>query len=429
MGVMHRGISELRRLGAGLCVAVLAACGAGCGGGGGSDAPPVPSISLQPATTTAGSGTSVTFSVGATGTGLSYQWQRSVDAGQNWINVAAAIQASYTIAALEFAMNGWKLRAIVSSRTGGSVTTEAATLTVSLPVQSAGQSFRDCADNCPELVRMPTGSYSMGVRAASDWTDALRTQASPVHTVTVSYPLAVGRAEVTRAEFEKFVQATSYVTDAEKGTGCTISTSTPPSYSSQNGTWRTPGFAQTADDPVVCVSWNDARAYVAWLNTVSGVTSYRLLTEAEWEYVARAGQGGARFPWGDDASYLSICTYANFGDAAATATVPRFAGTHWSDCSDGYGYTAPANTYATNAFGLRNVIGNAWEWVEDVWHANYSGAPADGSAWTASGSDTTRLYRGGSWNNHPTYLDPGFRAHREPTYAEEAVGFRVARTL
>lgn len=404
-------------------VASVAAAGlvalAGSGGGSG-DTPPV--IAEPPQSSTAEAGSNVTFSVTATGSGLSFRWQLSLDAGLTWSDIANAVAAQYTVVAPTLSMSGYQYRAIVSNGAGQTVTTTPVTLTVT---RATGEVFRDCADLCPELVVLPRGSFQMGVRAA---TDVSRDHASPVHTVTIGYQVAVGRTEVTRGEFARFVQATSYVTSAEAGVGCWSTKGTTLAYWSDHD-WRTPGFTQADDEPVVCVSWNDAQAYVAWLNTVAPGKGFRLLSEAEWEYAARAGQGASRYPWGDDTSYQQICTYANGGDQTTAATVPRFAGTTWTQCADGYGYTAPADGRPANAFGLRHMIGNAWEWVQDGWNANYTGAPADGSAWAAPAGENGVPYRGGSWSNHPTFLDPSYRARGDRGYSEEAIGFRVARTL
>lgn len=412
----------------GVIGAVALACAvlSGCGGGG-SSAPEVfaPTIVAQPTSQIAQAGSNVTFSVAIDGVGLLIRWQLSTDAGLNWADIANAIAAQYTVVAPTATMNGYRYRAIITNSAGTSVTSDPVTLTVATASHSAGDVFRDCTDVCSELVVLPRGSYQMGVRPA---TDVFRELASPLHTVTIGYDLAVGRSEVTRAEFSRFVQVTSYKTDAETGAGCYATNGLGVSFRTDRN-WRTPGFSQTDTDPAVCISWNDAKAYVAWLNTASPVTTYRLLTESEWEYAARAGQGASRYSWGDDLAYQQVCAYANSVDRTATGTVPRLAGLIWADCVDGYAYTAPADALSANGFGLRNMIGNAWEWVEDGWHASYAGAPADGSAWVASAGELSHVYRGGSWNNHPTYLDPSYRARNAPSYSDEATGFRIARRL
>lgn len=405
---------------AAVAAAVLAVAAVGCGGGSGGGAE-VATITVQPTAQSAAAGGSVTFSVAAGVTGAAYRWQLSTDAGATWADIANAVTAQLTVAVPTLAMNGWQYRAIVSAGTGAPVASVPAALTVSAAV---GQVLRDCAD-CPELVALPRGSFRMGVRPA---TDVFRDQASPVRTVSLAYHLALGRSEVTRGEFARFVQATAYRTDAESGAGCLVSTATA-TVVRNDANWRSPGFAQTDTDPVVCVSWNDAQAYVAWLNSIAPVKTYRLASEAEWEYAARAGVDATRYPWGDDLSYSLVCSWANSGDQSARAIVPRFVNAFWTNCADGYGYTAPTSGVQANAFGLRHMLGNAWEWVQDGWHPNYNGAPTDGSVWVAGTSGNSRIYRGGSWNNHPTYLDPAYRASGAPTFAEEGLGFRVARAL
>jgi sulfatase modifying factor 1 len=140
---------------------------------------------------------------------------------------------------------------------------------------------------------------------------------------------------------------------------------------------------------VVCVSWEDASAYVRWLSQKTG-KRYRLLTEAEWEYAARADTTTTRF-WGDDAH--RSCDYANGADVAAAARLSDVSiGAH-ALCDDRYAYTAPVGSYRANAFGLHDMLGNVWEWTQDCWNTTYSGAPTDGTAWDA-GDCSMRAVRG-----------------------------------
>ena len=152
--------------------------------------------------------------------------------------------------------------------------------------------------------------------------------------------------------------------------------------------WKNPGFGHEQDEtePVVCVSWDDAQAYVRWLSEETG-EAYRLLSEAEWEYVARAGTTTARY-WGE--SEAGQCRYANGADAGT--------GFEWAvSCHDGHARTAPVGRYEANAFGLYDVLGNVLEWTADCWNESYAGAPSNGGAWE-SGECTRRVLRGGSWN-------------------------------
>jgi|CXWL01.1.fsa_nt_gi formylglycine-generating enzyme required for sulfatase activity len=264
--------------------------------------------------------------------------------------------------------------------------------------------FRDCAD-CPEMVVVPRGAYTMGSPASEP---NRQTDESPQHRVSLSAPFAVGKFEVTRGQYEAFTRATGRAL----GGNCYSVNSSGRWARDANSNWRNPGFSQDEDHPVVCVSWEDARAYVAWLNTQTR-GSYRLLTEAEWEYAARAGSTSA-YPWGADAN--SGCAYANGTDATAGA---RHSSWTWaSTCNDGALNTARVGSYQPNAFGLSDMIGNIWEWTEDCHSAQ------------ASGACDFHQFRGGSWGSDPHSLRPANRARIGSTfYINADVGFRVARTL
>ena len=163
--------------------------------------------------------------------------------------------------------------------------------------------------------------------------------------------------------------------------------------------------------PVISVSWEDAQGYVAWLSGETG-EEYRLLSEAEWEYVARAGTQTARY-WGE--SETGQCRYANGSDSSPS-------------CSDGYAETAPAGSFEPNAFGLYDVLGNVWEWTDDCWNESYAGAPTDGSPW-ASGDCSRRVLRGGSWLNPPGNLRSANRYGSPAGSRLFSLGFRLARTM
>ena len=287
--------------------------------------------------------------------------------------------------------------------------------------------FRDCAD-CPEMVVIPAGAFRMGGRD-EDWGDE-----RPRHRVSVGR-FALGRYEVTRAEYEAFVSATGHSdgrrcrTDDGRGNW---------EWRWRNSvSWRDPRFPQDDDHPVVCVSWEDAQSYVRWLSRKTG-EAYRLPSEAEWEYAARAGTETRRY-WGDSSS--GQCGRANGADASLRRQYEhghfeqlRMRG--WRErreermfCDDGMAYTAPVGSYEANAFGLFDVLGNVWEWTEDCWHGNYERAPSDGSAWTRGGNCGRRVLRGGSWNNHPRNIGSTVRGRSTLGHRYGAVGFRVSRTL
>ena len=234
----------------------------------------------------------------------------------------------------------------------------------------------------------------------------------PVHQVTIGKPLVVGQYEVTVGEYGRFVETTGY----EGEGGCHVWTG--EKWEEKKGrTWRDPGFRQTEREPVVCVNWADARAYAEWLSRETG-QSYRLLSEAEWEYVARAGSTTARY-WGEREA--GQCRYANGADSR-TEFDWRIA------CDDGYARTAPVGSYTANEFGLSDALGNVWEWVQDCWNDNYAGAPSDGRAWE-SRDCSRRVLRGGSWNNGPGGLRSANRYRYTVDDRFDSSGFRIARSL
>ena len=288
------------------------------------------------------------------------------------------------------------------------------------PVREVGQRFRDCPE-CPEMVVVPAGSYEMGSPASEV---GRFENEGPVHRVTISQPFAVGVYEVTREEFRRFVDDTGYSTENDCFTYDMLKLALeehkvhrpPPSRD-----WHNPGFSQGDQDPVVCVSWEDAQAYVQWLSHETG-QAYRLLTEAEWEHAARAGTRTARY-WGQGAS--DHCLYENLPDKEfRSIAVPLM---KISNCDDGYTRTSPVGVYGANAFGLHDVLGNVSEWVQDCWHASYRGAQADGSAWL-SGDCSERVMRGGSWFDSVRSRSAS-RSHWTFHDRTDFIGFRVARTL
>jgi formylglycine-generating enzyme required for sulfatase activity len=286
------------------------------------------------------------------------------------------------------------------------------------PSRRAGEVFKDCAD-CPELVVIPAGSFTMGSGAseqalakAAGANDEQIGRESPQHTVNVK-SFGAGRYAVTRRDFGAFVQSKGYKTEAELGGGCYEYTDKWEKQADKN--WRNVGFSQGDDHPVVCVSWNDAKAYVKWLSEKSG-KEYRLLTEAEREYAARGGTTTA-FWWGDGIS-VGQANYDGNGTYNGSAKG------EWRRA------TVAVNTFKANPFGLYNVHGNVWEWVEDCFHDNYSGAPVDGSAWTTNCSGTIRrVLRGGSWGSFPVVLRSANRIRNAPDYRYSDDGFRIARTF
>lgn len=271
-------------------------------------------------------------------------------------------------------------------------------------VPPRGTRFQDCPD-CPRMVVIPAGSFEMG----STGSDADMADERPRHRVRLAAPFALGALEVTRGQFADFVAATGY----DAGDAC--NTLVQGEWQLTAGrSWRDPGFPQADDHPAVCVSWEDAQAYVAWLSKESGLR-YRLPSEAEWEYASRAG-GAGDFSWDSGLDH----EVANYGrdDCCGGLALGR----------DRWEFTAPAGSFPANAFGLHDDRGNAWEWLEDCYHENYDRAPADGSARRSDCSlADRRSLRGGSWGDGPPLLRAAYRL-RGPTAGRYfTLGFRVAR--
>ena len=278
-----------------------------------------------------------------------------------------------------------------------------------------GRTFRDdlrSGGEGPEMVVVPVGAFRMGSPSYPSYEVGRDDDEGPVHRVMIGEAFAVGVHEVTRGEYERFVEATGHTA----GNSCR--TYEGDEWEERAGrNWRDPGYRQSGEHPVVCVSWKDAQAYVAWLRRESGAP-YRLLSESEWEYVARGGTETARY-WGEGEA--EQCRHANGADANTEFD--------WKiACNDGHARPAPVGSYTENGSGLYDVMGNVWEWVEDCWNENYEGAPTDGTAWTR-GNCSIRMVRGGSWLNEPSFLRSAVRGGVPTGNRYYYVGFRVARSL
>jgi formylglycine-generating enzyme required for sulfatase activity len=242
--------------------------------------------------------------------------------------------------------------------------------------QPANTALRDIDEPwCPEMVEIPAGQFMMGSpESDSEAGDAEK----PPHLVRLERPVLVGRCPVTFEEYDHFCRATRRQEPDDKSWG-------------------------RGRRPVIDMSWNDAKAYTEWLAGESG-RAYRLLSEAEWEYACRAGTT-TRYWWGDEIAPEN----ANFGgNVSRTRQVGAYPGSPW---------------------GLFDMHGNVWEWVEDRWHDNYDGAPSDGSAWTWTKGKESRVLRGGSWGSDPVSLRSASRIWYSPSFRINILGFRVARTL
>ncbi|WNW11874.1 formylglycine-generating enzyme family protein [Pseudomonas sp. DTU_2021_1001937_2_SI_NGA_ILE_001] len=258
-----------------------------------------------------------------------------------------------------------------------------------------GSVFKDCKD-CPEMVVLPAGSYVMGT---PDGELGRQPDEGPLHTVTFARPFAISRFQVTAAELNAYVKASGAVLksgDERPGRWCEAGK---------------PSYPQGPRQPAVCIDYYEVQAYADWLSRQTG-QHYRMLSEAEREYAARAGSTGPfPFPFDAEGEY-QITQHANtYG--------PK----------DGYTYSAPVGSYPPNAFGVYDMHGNVYEWVADCWHKDYVGAPSDGSAWL-EGADCDRAHmRGNDWGEPPIFSRSGNRNDRLRTTRGDFLGFRVARQL
>ena len=273
----------------------------------------------------------------------------------------------------------------------------------------------------PEMVVIPAGSFNMG----SPENEADRgLDEGPQHRVTIT-EFAIGKTELTVAQFQQFVTATGYVTDAEKNSGnskgcAAFKAGTVFGDTSQNH-WMHPGFEQKENHPAVCLSWNDAQAYVSWLGLQTG-KRYRLPSEAEQEYAIRAGTA-TPYSWGGEVNFA--CNYANVLDQASLA---KFEGFPAVQCSDKFVLTSPVASFEANAFGVHDLVGNVVEWTADCSNANYEGAPTDGSAW-ASGDCSRRVLSGAGWLDTPTHLRSAYRGRGAQSFRNIDTGVRLALGL
>lgn len=262
-----------------------------------------------------------------------------------------------------------------------------------------GDSFRECLKDCPEMVVVPAGSFLMG---SPDGEKGRYPSEGPVHPVTIVKPFAVGKFTVTWDDWEVCVTMR----------GC------------DGRPTGDAGFGK-GNRPVINVTWDQAQSYVAWFGRMTG-KEYRLLTEAEWEYAARGVTSKdaphPAYPWGDD----DICKHANLADKSYSK---RYSG-EAVDCDDKWQNTSPVGSFPANAFGLHDMHGNVFQWLQDGWHENYEGdPPSDGSEWIKDADTSRRVVRGGSWGSGPRDLRSASRGRDSTDGRYDIIGFRVGRTL
>ncbi len=290
-----------------------------------------------------------------------------------------------------------------------------------------GETFRDVfldrRARGPEMVAMPLGEFLMGSSPAEP--DRGRSE-GPQRVVRIARPFALARTETTVGEFAQFVAATGYQTDAERSGDSFVWDEGSGRLLPRNGVdWRRGHTGRRALPvaPVMHVSWRDAEAYAQWLALRTGEL-YRLPSEAEFEFVARAGKQ-TRFAWGDGAPTSLQENVAAAGDRSPSgrAWAAGFAG-----YADGFWGPAPAGHLKANAYGVHDIAGNLSEWVADCWHDSYRRAPSDSSAWLNPGC-TQRVVRGASWGSSPPEARIAFRSNQPSTARSARQGLRVARDL
>jgi formylglycine-generating enzyme required for sulfatase activity len=281
------------------------------------------------------------------------------------------------------------------------------------------KTFRDCP-NCPEMVVIPAGSFQMGAAPGENQRYEVPTTESgrdePQHKVTFTKPFALGKVDVTRAEFAAFAKTTNF----RARPGCmTVSNGnwTPQ----EQANWENPGFPQTEHDPIVCMNELEIGAYLAWLRQQTG-KDYRLPSEAEWEYAERGGTS-TTFYWGDDAK--DACAYENVADETHKE---KYGGAAIA-CRDGFADTAPAGSFKPNPFGLYDMAGNVYVLTADCWNETYAGAPGDGSAWMSGDCARHPARKAGFGTARPWAFRAANRLPEGSLVKRNRYGFRVALSL
>lgn len=257
----------------------------------------------------------------------------------------------------------------------------------------AGTELKDC-DACPAMIVVPAGEFIMGSPPGES---GRSDDEGPAHIVRIARPFAVGKYEVTFDEWDACAAGRQCGAASDEGWG-------------------------RGKRPVINVSYEQAVGFTEWLSEKTG-KKYRLLTEAEWEYVARAGSDKARF-WG--ISQDRACDFANVFDETGKRKTSYNSETF--QCNDRFAETAPVGSFKPNAFGLYDILGNVWEWVQDCYNTTYDGAPGDGRAWS-TGDCSKRVTRGGSWGSYPRDVRSAVRQGAGLAFRYGLLGFRVARTL
>ena len=294
----------------------------------------------------------------------------------------------------------------------------------SVPISAQNiKSFKDC-DVCPEMVVIPPGIFQMGANRIEPMRGGEMRPQGPPRNIKISEPFAAGKYEVTVGEWEAYIQDTN------------LSPSNCSAWGGENRTWghtwKDPdyGIPQDSNFPVVCVSWLETKQYTQWLSEKTQ-ENYRLLTEAEWEYIANANTKSI-WPWGNDSRL--ICQYGNVLDidGLGDPRIIKGSGTGNSmaaQCRDGYSTVAPVGQYKANNFGIHDTIGNVWEWTQDCSFTYYPENHTDGSAVEAEGLCEKRAVRSGGWRTRVVRNRSTFRGRDPENTSYQLFGFRIARDI
>jgi sulfatase modifying factor 1 len=276
----------------------------------------------------------------------------------------------------------------------------------SLVATASADAVPDCT-RCPQMATIPAGTFQMGKMVDYGYGD----MDGPTHAVTIARPFDLAVHEVTLGEFRTFVKATGYISEKK----CNVYDESTTWHIDPMRNWADPGFPQEESHPVVCVSWRDAQAYIRWLNGETGRT-YRLPSEAEWEYTA---------------------SVANLGDTRDGGSITHdIANIGKAECCGGetggrdtWIYTSPVGSFPADRLGVHDQRGNVWEWQDDCYHVDYEGAPADGSPRATCPTPGFRVVRGGSYGDASEYMGERFRLRGTEDQGYFTVGFRLAQTI
>ncbi|MDG2320414.1 MAG: SUMF1/EgtB/PvdO family nonheme iron enzyme [Rhodospirillaceae bacterium] len=299
-------------------------------------------------------------------------------------------------------------------------------VSTSVFAQEPGDVIQDC-DDCPRMVVVPAGSFVMGTAKGAYEVNVESGEGPPIR-ITIDQPYAIGETEVTIGHYRAFVEASGY----DVGAGCHVILPGGGGTDDAEASWEKPVQPKRAQDhhPVACLSYAEMTAYADWL-TETTEHRYRLPSESEWEFAARAGTTGPR-PWGANNSFEGVslsltCEHANGYDGESqkdyTFTWP------YARCNDGFADVALVASFQASAYGLYDMMGNLWERTEDCYTASYWGRPPDQRAWVWEGGCERRIVRGGGWYSRPTNIRPARRASGDPNMRGNDLGFRLVREM